>query len=1097
MMKNVNTYYSNKTELQSFIGKNQIKDSPSLLIQIFSSIIDEKIIAKIINEIVEFLPQAVLIGATTDGEIMNGKISSDTTVLSFTQFNNTTVKATAIGHIDDGFHSGYTLAKDIIEKDTKLLIAFVDGLNTNGDEFLKGICSVDGKVPVIGGHAGDNFQFKKTFVFTKEMILQKGAVGVSLNSQKLKVNTDFSFNWSPIGNELTVTKAEGNRIYTIDNQKAVDVYAYYLGEDIAKGLPAIGIEFPLIVQRNGLNIARSVKAKYDDGSIGLVGSIYEGEKVRIGFGNMVDMVNSSYDMVKKIAQKPSEVIFIYSCTARKYFMGDNIESEILPFQDIAPVSGFFTYGEFFTSTKRELLNQTMVLVSLSEKDEIYSNLEYSNHKKTDVSGASITALTHLINVTSDELEKRTEKLETSFIINKKLKDRMELALKGSKTSVLDWDFTNGSFYISSSWKEMLGYEDDELPNTSESWSKMVHPDDKDEVLRQLKRYKDKHIEYYENTHRLKHKDGHWVWVLGRAQILYDDKGHAVRMIGTHTDITEEKELQLKYSHQAQMIQQTHESMSTTNMDGYITSWNQGSETLFGYTDKEVIGKHISLLYAKGEYEKVSQKIPLLIDKGELKFSVVLVKKSKEVLYTNLSMSILKDAKNEPIGIVCYLQDITERKKSEEQLYYQAHHDALTGLANRVLFRKNLQEGIKNAQNSGKYLALFFIDLDKFKDINDSLGHAVGDEVLKLIAERIQSSIRKNDFLARLSGDEFTVLMEDLKDVKHASIIADKILRILSEPIIIDEHTIYVSGSIGISIYPTDAHNAEHLLKYADTAMYKAKEEGRNNYQFYSSKMTDLAFEKMTMKTNLKQAIQKNEFLIYYQPQIDATKDKLVGIEALIRWNHPTKGLLYPESFLHLAEETGLIVEIDRWVMKTAMKEIAKWYNDGLIPGILALNLPIQKLEESNFINELKYCIEEYKFDPKWLELEITEGQMIKKPKETIAKLLEINTLGIGISVDDFGTGYSSLSLLKKLPINRLKIDKSFIADIPHDADSIAIVEAIIALAHSLKLDIIAEGVETKEQIDFLLNHGCGNVQGFYYSKALPPEELKKKCLSKL
>jgi len=357
-------------------------------------------------------------------------------------------------------------------------------------------------------------------------------------------------------------------------------------------------------------------------------------------------------------------------------------------------------------------------------------------------------------------------------------------------------------------------------------------------------------------------------------------------------------------------------------------------------------------------------------------------------------------------------------------------------------------------------------------------------------------IRSEDTLARLSGDEFIVIMEELMRPEDASLLAERILKVLSEHMYVSEHMLYVSGSIGISLYPQDAESAQNLLKYADTAMYKAKEEGRNNFQFYLREMTESALERLVMKTSLRQAIDSKEFIVYYQPQFNAVTDNLVGLEALVRWQHPTKGLLSPAKFILLAEETGLIIELDRWVMRIAMKQISEWYKEGLIPDVLALNLSIMQLEDDNFLHEIKDNLERYDYKPEWLEFEITEGQMMKTPEETIAKLKKINDLGIGISIDDFGTGYSSLSLLKRLPINRLKIDQSFIRDVPDDEEDVAIIKAIIALGRSLNLDLIAEGVETSVQKDFLIQSGCTNMQGFYYAKPMPAEEIRTMFLNK-
>lgn len=1101
-MKCINAYYSTKEDLKRTIEQYQIYNSPSLLIQVFSAINDKAFISALLSEITLLLPSAVIIGSTTDGEIMDGKVSSGKVVLSFAQFEKTTLKAAAVEHKTSSFYSGEYLAKALTGKDTKLMIAFADGLVTNGEEFLNGITSVDDKVIVAGGLAGDDFEFVKTYVFTKEHIIERGAVGIALNGRHLNVHRDHSFYWHPIGNALTVTKAQGNRVYTIDGKSAVDIYAYYLGKDIAEALPGTGMEFPLIVNRHGLDVARAMLSKEDDGSLILAGNLKTGEKVRIGFGDRKEILRASQHIVQSTAGSPSEAIFIYSCTARKHFMGAEIELETLPLEAIAPVSGFFTYGEFYNSRKNELLNQTMTLVSLSESDAVPKRKVESSPQKTDLNSASVAALTHLVNLTTKEIREQAEILKQSNRLNRQLKDRMEMALAGSKTSVLDWDFTDDTLYISPGWKAMLGYRDDELPNSTFTWYNRAHPKDKKTVFSLLRQTQSEQIKYIENSHRLQHKDGHWVWVFGRAQILYDEKGNKVRMIGTLTDTTEEKELQLKYALQAQIVEQIHESVIATDIEGLITSWNRGSELLLGYGSAEVIGKYIGFIYPEDESMAVEKKIEILIQKGELRREIRLVKKTKEIIFADLSLSLLRDENGDPIGTIGYMQDITERKKAEDALlkqkdvlYYRAHHDKLTGLPNRALFTDRLERGIIKAKRRREHLALFFIDLDNFKHINDSLGHEAGDAALKSVAQRLKGILRKEDTLARLGGDEFTVIVEELARAESASLLAEKILKALAEPMMIDGYMLYNTGSIGISLYPQDASDARHLIRFADTAMYKAKEAGRNSFQFYSSKMTDFALKRIAMKTSLRQAIDNEAFIIYYQPQINTSAETMIGLEALVRWQHPTKGVVLPDVFIPLAEETGMIMEIDRWVMRAAMKEVGEWHKEGLVPSVLALNLSVRHLEYDGFVQELKRNIKTYNFKPEWLELEIMEGQMMKKPEEAIAALRQINDLGVGISVDDFGTGFSSLSFLKHMPINRVKIDRSFVSDVPDNHEDVAIVQAMIALAKSLKLDIVAEGVETSEQRDFLIDNGCVNVQGFYYSHPLPAEEMREMLLS--
>ena len=496
-------------------------------------------------------------------------------------------------------------------------------------------------------------------------------------------------------------------------------------------------------------------------------------------------------------------------------------------------------------------------------------------------------------------------------------------------------------------------------------------------------------------------------------------------------------------------------------------------------------------------EKSEEMIALALEKGSHQFEWVHTKANGKNFISEVTLTAITLNNRNVLHVIW--RDISEKAKAKQALIdqknildYQAHHDGLTGLPNRVLFNDRMEHGIELAKRHHTKLALFFIDLDHFKQINDSLGHQIGDRVLIVVAERLKAKIRKEDTLARLGGDEFTIIMEDLDKIEDASLLAEKIQKVLTQPIHIEGHTLYTSSSIGISLYPQDDTDANNLIKYADTAMYKAKDEGRNNFQFYSYEMTEFAFERMVMKSSLRNAINNEEFIIHYQKQVDAASGKLTGMEALIRWQHPDIGLVHPHKFISLAEESGLILEIDRWVMSTAMKQITQWYSEGLEPGILALNLSMRQLRSDDFIEILQDTMKEIGFKPEWLELEVTEGEMMKKPEESIIKLEKISQMGIEITIDDFGTGYSSLAYLKRLPVSKLKIDQSFILGLPYDKDDVGIVKAIIALAESLGLELIAEGVETDAQKEFLLNSGCKHIQGYYYGEPMSAEEIAKK-----
>jgi len=435
-----------------------------------------------------------------------------------------------------------------------------------------------------------------------------------------------------------------------------------------------------------------------------------------------------------------------------------------------------------------------------------------------------------------------------------------------------------------------------------------------------------------------------------------------------------------------------------------------------------------------------------------------------------------------------LENLVEKRT--RQLEHQAFYDPLTELPNKALFQKKLEKSLENADKSKKKLALLFIDLDRFKQINDSLGHHVGDEVLRLVAQRLLLTIAINDTLSRLGGDEFTLIIENIENLDRVKKSAQKILDALSEPIEINGTSFYISPSIGISIYPEDG-DIVNLLKNADAAMYKAKDEGRNNYQFYSSEMTQEALDKVMLQGSLRQAIENDEFIVYYQPQVDAKAHKVVGLEALVRWVHPQDGIVSPADFIPLAEETGLIVDIDKIVMKKAMEQVALWHKKDMYHGTLSLNLAAKQLAKPTCLEFLQSRLQEYSFDPSWLELEVTESDIMQHPTEAIAKLEKIHSLGIRISIDDFGTGYSSLSYLKRFPIDKLKIDQSFVRDIPENEDDVAIVRAVIALGNSLGMSLIAEGVETQEQKEFLVENGCSKIQGYFYAKPMVAKELEK------
>jgi len=1216
-MRTYNTYYTDLETFKTFLQENKIEDNKQLLIQIFTSICDEHAITILRDDIVSLLPTASLIGSTTDGEICSGRVSTNTTTVSLTQFDTTLLKRAMIISCHDSFESGVQLATALISPDTKAIISFTDGLNCNGEDYLNGINSVSKDVVVAGGLAGDNAKFLVTYVFTNEVVTSFGAAGVALDNPDLHVTSDYSFNWLSVGKEMHITKVDGNRVYTIDEMSAYDIYKKYLGEDVAKKLPAIGIEFPLIIQRGKGTIARAVLSKNDDGSLSFAGGFTVGDRVTFGYGDAEMILNHSIDTQFDIAEQPIESIFIYSCMARRRFMPELIENEIKPFQQLAEVAGFFTYGEFYTcDAGKMLMNQTMTILALSETS-LRTHKYLQNNDAPSVLNEyqkSIKALSHLLNVTTAEMVERNKELEAITKGIRAKKESLNLAQEVGHFGSWEIDMvTKKSIWSKESYN--IYKIDPSVQPTLDTFLSRIIPEDQEKARLSMEALADGMPKSCEL--RVRRDDGEIITVLLNAKMTFDDEGNPSKLIGTTLDIseqiwlrqnnreladiiekssteiyimdretyayvyvndeavrklgytreemlqkhvydvndtlTQEDSLRLqeelmqkgiafnramhitksgekypvqsylqmgKYNNkhvviiidmdiselvkaeykqkcQAKILEQVHDSIISTDLNGIITHWNRGATNIHGYLATECLGKSIYMLVADTEHEQLKWVCQQVLLHGRFHDTIKQNTKDGRVIYTDVTASISKDEEGEPVGLTFYTQDLTLKHEIEKkleaqtkQLNFQAYHDDLTKLPNRALFDDRLQQSIASAERHGDKFALLFLDLDNFKQINDTLGHHYGDDVLRDVAKRLSSVIRVTDSLARLGGDEFTILFQNLDTVESAVHIAQKIIDIMKPVFKVDEHELHISVSIGISLYPKDSIFKNDLLKYADTAMYHAKDEGRNNFQFYDTDMTTLAFEKAMLERSLRGAIAKNEFVVYYQPQIDARDNKIIGMEALVRWEHPEMGMVGPDKFIPLAEETGFVKELDRFVMREGMETVSRWYKMGLNPGVLSLNLSIKQLMSSDYLEMLKRVIVETEFDVKWLELEITESQMMHDPMRSIAVLNQLHAMNIEIAIDDFGTGYSSLAYLKRLPVNTLKIDRSFIKDLPDDEEDRAISKAVIALAQSLNLTIIAEGVEKRSQVEYLLENGCHYIQGFYYSKAIPKEEME-------
>lgn len=687
----------------------------------------------------------------------------------------------------------------------------------------------------------------------------------------------------------------------------------------------------------------------------------------------------------------------------------------------------------------------------------------------------------------DELEmrvaERTLELDEATHALGKSQARLALALEASELGLWDWDLQSDQVHHSH-LRELFGLETDQVQVMLRDLTPRLHPGDLPALRRALVKHMKGRSEDYHVEYRVRHTDGHWVWIEDRGRAIERDAGGRVlRMLGTRRDVSARRLQEEQQRLAATVFEAANEGIFILDPSYRLLAVNRAFSEVTGYSREEVLGKTVTSLIGSRDMRRQYQLIRQELDGcGSWQGEMIETRKSGELYPQWLQLNLVRDAAGRPSHIVGFFADLTSRREAEERLRYLSHYDELTGLANRSLFKERLHDASQRARQTGRSIALLHIDLDRFKLLNDSLGYEVADQLLRQMSRRLTHNVPEADCIARLSGDEFAILLDAYGSLSGLARVASRLLSKLRAPVDVGGHELVISASIGISLLPDYAREISALISQANMAVQHAKHLGGNTFQFFTDNLQASTLERLQLENQLRKAIRDGQLEVFYQPKLNLADDSLNAAEALVRWRHPERGLVPPGEFIGLAEETGLIASIGEFVLRQACQQAREWQREGLADIRVSVNLSVHQLRQGNLISLVRQVLLDSDLAPHYLELELTESQLLDNVDSVIATFQQLRALGVKLAIDDFGTGYSSLSYLKRFPVDYVKIDKTFIRDLAPGGEDAAITRAIIAMAHSLELKVVAEGVETQVQMDFLKSQRCDEIQGFLISR---------------